>query len=75
MSQPAIATQATCWRGPAGNVGGQSREADVAAYAVCARRDTIDAGDHWVLIGTVTEGAQHEGVAPLIYSRRTYLGL
>jgi flavin reductase (DIM6/NTAB) family NADH-FMN oxidoreductase RutF len=63
------------WRRPAGNVGGPILEEDAAAYAVCALRDTIDAGDHWILIGTVTEGAQHEGVAPMIYSRRTYLGL
>jgi flavin reductase (DIM6/NTAB) family NADH-FMN oxidoreductase RutF len=66
---------AIVWRHPAGNVGGPILEEDAAAYAVCSLRDTIDAGDHWVFIGTVTEGAQHEGVAPMIYSRRTYIGL
>jgi flavin reductase (DIM6/NTAB) family NADH-FMN oxidoreductase RutF len=66
---------AIAWRHPTGNVGGPILEEDAAAYAVCALRDTIDAGDHWVLIGAVTEGAQREGIVPMIYSRRTYLGL
>jgi flavin reductase (DIM6/NTAB) family NADH-FMN oxidoreductase RutF len=63
------------WRHPANSLGGPILEEDAAAYAVCSLRDTIDAGDHWVLIGMVTEGAQHEGLSPMIYSRRTYLGL
>jgi flavin reductase (DIM6/NTAB) family NADH-FMN oxidoreductase RutF len=66
---------AIVWRHPANSLGGPILEEDAAAYAVCSLRDTIDAGDHWVLIGMVTEGAQHEGLSPMIYSRRTYLGL
>ena len=35
-------------------------------------RDTIEAGDHWILIGLVTEGDHGEGVRPMVYSRRLY---
>ena len=45
---------------------------DIAAYAVCTLRDTIEAGDHWILIGLVTEGDHHEGVIPMVFSRRGY---
>lgn len=60
------------WRRPASKLGGPILEADTAAYAVCALRDTIEAGDHWVLIGQVTEGDRSEGLAPMIFSRRAY---
>ena len=63
------------WRRPQGTTGGPILEEDIAAFAVCALRDTIDAGDHWVLIGLVTEGATREGAAPLIFSRRGYFDL
>jgi flavin reductase (DIM6/NTAB) family NADH-FMN oxidoreductase RutF len=42
---------------------------------VCTLRDTIEAGDHWILIGNVVEGANREGVSPMIFSRRGYFGL
>jgi flavin reductase (DIM6/NTAB) family NADH-FMN oxidoreductase RutF len=60
------------WRRPESMLGGPILEEDAAAYAVCALRDTIEAGDHWVLIGLVTEGDHREGAAPLVFSRRTY---
>jgi flavin reductase (DIM6/NTAB) family NADH-FMN oxidoreductase RutF len=60
------------WRRPDTKVGGPILGADTAAYAVCALRDTIEAGDHWVLIGQVTEGDRSEGVAPMVFSRRVY---
>ncbi len=60
------------WRRPESKAGGPVLEADSAAYAVCALRDTIEAGDHWVLIGQVTEGDHRQGVAPMIFSRRAY---
>ncbi len=60
------------WRRPEGKVGGPILEADSAAYAVCALRDTIEAGDHWILIGLVTEGEHREDVVPLVFSRRTF---
>ena len=60
------------WRRPATRVGGPILEQDSAAYAVCALRDTIEAGDHWILIGLVTEGEHRDGVQPLVFSRRSY---
>jgi len=60
------------WRRPGTALGGPILAADSAAYAVCALRDTIEGGDHWVLIGQVIEGDRSEGVAPMIFSRRVY---
>ena len=64
--------EAINWRRPQSPIGGPILEDDSAAYAVCTLRDTIEAGDHWILIGLVTEGAHREGVAPLVFSRRGY---
>ena len=63
---------AISWRRPQSPIGGPILEDDSAAYAVCTLRDTIEAGDHWILVGLVTEGAHREGVAPMIFSRRGY---
>src|SRR5713226_3383915 len=63
------------WRQPKSAHGGPILEDDCAAYAVCTLRDTIEAGDHWILIGNVVEGANREGVSPMIFSRRGYFGL
>jgi flavin reductase (DIM6/NTAB) family NADH-FMN oxidoreductase RutF len=60
------------WRRPESRVGGPILDEDSAAYAVCGLRDTIEAGDHWILLGLVTEGAQKEGVAPMVFTRRAY---
>jgi flavin reductase (DIM6/NTAB) family NADH-FMN oxidoreductase RutF len=63
------------WRRPDSGQGGPILEDDAAAYAVCTLRETIEAGDHWVLIGLVTEGGHRDGIAPMIFSRRGYHGL
>jgi flavin reductase (DIM6/NTAB) family NADH-FMN oxidoreductase RutF len=63
------------WRPPASPTGGPILEDDIAAYAVCTLRETIEVGDHWVLIGLVTEGSTREGVAPMVFSRRGYFDL
>ena len=60
------------WRRAESPIGGPVLEEDIAAYAVCTLRDTIEAGDHWVLIGLVTEGDHRAGVVPMIFSRRGY---
>jgi flavin reductase (DIM6/NTAB) family NADH-FMN oxidoreductase RutF len=62
------------WRRPDSGRGGPILETDAAAYAVCTLKETIEGGDHWILIGEVVEGAHREGVAPMIYSRRGYHG-
>ena len=64
--------EAVGWRRPESPIGGPILEEDAAAYAVCTLRDTIEAGDHWILIGLVTEGSTREGVAPMVFSRRGY---
>lgn len=64
--------EAIAWHKPESLIGGPILDADAAAYAVCRLTNTIEAGDHWVLIGEVTEGGHHEGVAPMVYSRRGY---
>ena len=63
------------WRRPESDRGGPILEADSAAYAVCTLKETIEAGDHWILIGTVVEGAHDANVPPMIFSRRGYFGL
>ena len=76
-----MATKATdkfdslSWRRPSSPAGGPILWSDAAAYAVCTLRETIEGGDHWVLIGAVTEGAHRDGVAPLVFSRRGYFDL
>jgi flavin reductase (DIM6/NTAB) family NADH-FMN oxidoreductase RutF len=61
------------WRKPESKIGGPVLEEDIVAFAVCTLRDTIEAGDHWILIGLVTEGDHREGVPPLVFSRRRFL--
>jgi flavin reductase (DIM6/NTAB) family NADH-FMN oxidoreductase RutF len=63
---------AISWRRPESPIGGPIFEDDAAAYAVCTLKQTIEAGDHWVLIGLVTEGSTRDGVAPMVFSRRGY---
>ncbi len=60
------------WRRAESPIGGPILDDDAAAYAVCTLKDTIEAGDHWILIGLVTEGAAREGVVPMVFSRRGY---
>jgi flavin reductase (DIM6/NTAB) family NADH-FMN oxidoreductase RutF len=63
---------ALSWRRAESPIGGPILEDDTAAYAVCTLRDTIEAGDHWILIGLVTEGSTREGIAAMVFSRRGY---
>lgn len=60
------------WQHPDSGEGGPILEDDAAAWAVCTLRQTIEAGDHWVLIGTVVEGGHRPGVAPMIFHRREF---
>ena len=63
------------WRRPESGAGGPILEDDAAAYAVCSLKETIEGGDHWILLGSVIEGDHREGVAPLVFSRRGYHGI
>jgi len=60
------------WRRPDSPLGGPILDEDSAAFAVCTLRETLEGGDHWILIGLVTEGAHREGVTPMVFSRRGY---
>jgi flavin reductase (DIM6/NTAB) family NADH-FMN oxidoreductase RutF len=60
------------WLRPATETGGPILADDSAAYAVCRLRDSIAAGDHWIVIGYVLDGLHREGVAPMVFSRRGY---
>ena len=60
------------WRRAKSPIGGPILMDDAAAYAVCTLRDTLEGGDHWILIGLVTEGATRDAVAPMVFSRRGY---
>ena len=63
------------WTRSKTGAGGPILEDEVAAYAVCTLNDALPAGDHWILLGTVVDGAHHRGVRPMVYHRRTYLDL
>jgi flavin reductase (DIM6/NTAB) family NADH-FMN oxidoreductase RutF len=63
------------WRRPDSAKGGPILEDDCAAYAVCTLKETIEAGDHWILIADVVDGDHREGIPPMIFSRRGYYGL
>lgn len=60
------------WERPDSELGGPILAKDSAAYAVCTLHDTIEAGDHWILIGLVTDGAHVEGVTPMVFSRSVF---
>jgi flavin reductase (DIM6/NTAB) family NADH-FMN oxidoreductase RutF len=48
---------------------------DAAAHLVCRVEQEIEAGDHWVFIGEVVDAAVQEAHSPLLYHRRTFLGV
>jgi flavin reductase (DIM6/NTAB) family NADH-FMN oxidoreductase RutF len=63
------------WRRPVSDHGGPILEKDAVGYAVCTLKETIEAGDHWILIGNVVEGDHDASRPPMIFSRRGYFGL
>ena len=64
--------EALHWHRPQSKVGGPILDDDIAAYAVCRTTHAQEAGDHWLLIGEVTEGGHRNGIAPMVFSRRGY---
>jgi flavin reductase (DIM6/NTAB) family NADH-FMN oxidoreductase RutF len=63
------------WRRPELPEGGPILHEDAAAYAVCTTRQAIEAGDHWIFVGEVRDGAVIEGQLPLVYHRRAFIDL
>ena len=60
------------WARSDSGLGGPVIAEDAAAYAVCTLQQTIEAGDHWILIGSVVDGGHRPGVTPMVFSRRDY---
>jgi flavin reductase (DIM6/NTAB) family NADH-FMN oxidoreductase RutF len=63
------------WERPALPEGGPVLIDDVSAHAVCRTREAFAAGDHWIFLGEVCEGAVSVDMAPLVYHRRSYVAL
>ncbi|HEX4215607.1 MAG TPA: flavin reductase family protein [Candidatus Dormibacteraeota bacterium] len=63
------------WELPGLPQGGPVLIDDVNAYAVCVTTEAFAAGDHWIFLGEVREGAVSAEVAPLVYHRRSYVAL
>jgi len=60
------------WARSESGLGGPVMAEDAAAYAVCTLQQTIEAGDHWILIGSVVDGGHRPGVTPMVFNRREY---
>jgi flavin reductase (DIM6/NTAB) family NADH-FMN oxidoreductase RutF len=63
------------WRRPALPEGGPILYADSAAHIVCRTWRATEAGDHWIFIGEVKDGATEENQQPLVFHRRTFVDL
>lgn len=63
------------WVAPDLPEGGPILVEDSSAYAVCLARQAVEAGDHWIFIGEVTQGGVRHDQQPLVYHRRSYVGL
>lgn len=59
---------------PEHSEGGPILDEDCSAYVVCRVWQTLEAGDHWVFVGRVEDGAFNEGPAPLVYGEKRFAG-
>ena len=62
-------------KAPALPEGGPILDQDSAAYLVCRTVQEVAAGDHFIFLGEVKDGAEVEGQEPLVYHRRTFVGI
>ena len=63
------------WRRPRLPEGGPILHEDSAAHIVCRTWKALEAGDHWVFIGEVMEGATADRQLPLVFHRRAFVDL
>lgn len=61
------------WRKPSSQLAGPVLADDCVAYAECALRETIPAGDHWIVVGHVVDGGHRSDREPMVFTRRKYL--
>lgn len=52
--------------------GGPILMEDSGAFITCGLQQTIEAGDHWILVGEVEGGNLRADHLPLLYGRRTF---
>jgi flavin reductase (DIM6/NTAB) family NADH-FMN oxidoreductase RutF len=52
--------------------GGPVLAHDCVSFAACALHDAIPAGDHWILVGRVEDGATFADREPLVYGQRRF---
>jgi flavin reductase (DIM6/NTAB) family NADH-FMN oxidoreductase RutF len=45
---------------------------DCIAYAACRVHSSVEAGDHFIIVGQVEEGEHRSGEVPLMYGRRIF---
>jgi 3-hydroxy-9,10-secoandrosta-1,3,5(10)-triene-9,17-dione monooxygenase reductase component len=60
------------WTRPSLDDAGPVLHEDSAAHVACRLHQAIEAGDHWILIGSVEDGAIDHAETPLLYGKRTY---
>ncbi len=63
--------EGTPWETPIPD-GGPVLSEDSGAYVVCQVTQSIEAGDHWVLLGAVQGGNLRADHLPLLYGKRTF---
>ena len=63
------------WRRPELAEGGPILDGDTAAHIVCRTWRATEAGDHWIFIGEVMEGAAAANRQPLVFHRRGFVDL
>lgn len=54
--------------------GGPILDEDCSAYVVCRTWQSMEAGDHWIFVGRVEDGAFEDGSAPLVYGEQMFAG-
>jgi flavin reductase (DIM6/NTAB) family NADH-FMN oxidoreductase RutF len=52
--------------------GGPVLADDCVSFAVCALHESIEAGDHWILVGRVEDGTTLADREPLLYGQRRF---
>ncbi|HWL64957.1 MAG TPA: flavin reductase family protein [Actinomycetota bacterium] len=60
------------WRRPSIPQSGPILDRDSVGYAECVTEKELEAGDHWIFVGRVENGASDPEASPLVYGRRQF---